>query len=279
MNKSCSHERFSELSKKRQVMNEVISLKDITLLRDGRRILDGITWTVRRGENWVIFGPNGAGKTTLLNLITGYHWPTDGEVRVLGKRFGEVDLSELRHKIALVSEPLMRYLRTDLCGAEIMITGARAHLNLFDPPTQEELRHVVQVAVETHTEDLLEKPFGVMSTGERQRILIARALMRRPSLLILDEPCAGLDLAGREFVLATIKLVAQHKHAPAILFTTHHVEEITDVFTHALLLRNGQVFDADEISRCLTSRHLSALFDVPVRVYRRDGRWSAFARK
>lgn len=255
---------------------EVIGLSDVTVVRDGRTILDGVNWRAHRGEHWVLYGPNGAGKTTLLNLICGYLWPTEGEVRVLRQRFGSVDLGQLRQRIAFVSEPLQRMIHPDLCGAEVLITGARAHLNLFEPPTSAELRHVVEIAVETGTEDLLEKPFGAMSTGERQRVLIARALMRKPALLVLDEPCAGLDLAGREFLLHTIELIAHRSQPPTLLFTTHHVEEITGVFTHALLLRSGRVLAAGPIPKTLTSRNLSALFDMPIRVVRRHGRWSAF---
>jgi iron complex transport system ATP-binding protein len=259
--------------------DEVLSLKEVSLVRDERAILDRVTWNVRRQENWVLYGPTGAGKTTLLNLICGYIWPTEGEVRVLRHQFGHVDLSQLRQRIALVSEPLVRMIRADLCGAEVLITGARAHLNLFDPPTTAELRHVVEVAVETNTQELLEKPFGAMSTGERQRLLIARALMRRPEILILDEPCAGLDLAGREFVLHTVELVARRPKAPTLIFTTHHVEEITELFTHALLLRGGKVLAAGPIRETLTSRHLSALFELPIRVTQRHGRWSAFPQR
>lgn len=259
--------------------DEIIALKDITFEREKRRILDSISWTVHRGENWVLYGPNGAGKTTLLNILCGYLWPTDGEVRVLRQRFGAVDLSQLRRRIAFVSEPLVRMIRPELVGAEVLITGGRAHLNLFEPPTSAELRHVVETAVETHTEDLLEKPFGAMSTGERQRLLIARALMRKPDIVILDEPCAGLDLAGREFVLHTIELVSRRRDAPTLLLTTHHVEEITEVFTHALLLRAGRVLASGPIHATLTSQHLSELFDLPIRVAFRHGRWSAFLKR
>ncbi|MGB9691778.1 MAG: ABC transporter ATP-binding protein [Candidatus Sumerlaeaceae bacterium] len=255
--------------------DEVIALNNITLERENRRILDGVSWTVRSGEHWVLYGPNGAGKTTLLNILCGYLWPTEGEVCVLRHRFGAVDLTQLRRRIAFVSEPLMRMIRPDLVGAEVLITGARAHLNLFDPPTSAELRHVVQTAVETHTQDLLEKPFGAMSTGERQRLLIARALMRKPEIVILDEPCAGLDLAGREFVLHTLELVSQRPSAPTLVLTTHHVEEITEIFTHALLLRAGRVLAAGPIRTTLCSRRLSELFDLPIRVMYRHGRWTA----
>jgi iron complex transport system ATP-binding protein len=264
------------VEKKATAPEEVVALCDVTLERDHRTILDHVTWRINRGENWVLYGPNGAGKTTLLNIICGYIWPSDGEVRVLRHRFGTVDLGALRQRIAFVSEPLQRMIHPQLSGAEVLITGARAHLNLFEPPTAAELRHMAQVAGETHTTELLDKPFAAMSSGERQRILIARALMRRPDIVILDEPCAALDLAGREFVLHTVRLVASRLHAPTLILTTHHVEEITDVFTHALLLRDGRVWAAGPIDRTLTSHNLSAVFGLPIRLAHRDGRWSAY---
>ncbi len=258
------------------LQDEILALCDVSFERDHNTILEHVSWTVRRGQHWVVYGPNGAGKTTLLNIICGYQWPTEGEVRVLRQRFGQVDLGRLRRRIAFVSDPLQRLIHPQLCGAEVLITGARSHLNLFDPPSTAELRHVVEVAVQTHTEELLEKPFAAMSTGERQRILIARALMRRPDIIIFDEPCAGLDLAGREFVLHTVGLAAAQPQQPTLILTTHHVEEITQIFTHALLLREGRVWVAGPIRETLTSRNLTALFDLPIRVTQRHGRWSAF---
>ncbi|AXA37561.1 MAG: ATP-binding cassette domain-containing protein [Candidatus Hydrogenedentota bacterium] len=257
--------------------NVVVELSDVSLTRERRQILSEIRWLVRGGEHWVLFGPNGAGKTTLLNLLTGYIWPTDGEVAVLGQRFGETDLSVLRRRIAMVSDQLAQRIHGELTGLEILITGGRAHLNLFQPASTSELRTAAEVATAMGVVELLEKPFRVLSSGERQRLLIARALMRRPALLILDEPCAGLDLAGREFVLETIRRAASWAHPPTIIFTTHHVEEITPVFTHALLLRAGRVFASGPLRKVLTSRTLSSLFEMPIRVVWRDGRCSARA--
>lgn len=264
------------MEKKANAQDEVLSLRSVVVERDGRRVLDALSWQVRRGEQWVIYGPNGAGKTTLLHVIMGYQWPTEGEVCVLGQRFGCVDLASLRRKLAFVSEPLARLMAPHLRGVEVLITGGRAHLNLFAPPTHEEMQRAREIAALTATEELLEKPFAVMSTGERQRILVARALMGGPEILILDEPCAGLDLAGREFVLRTIARAATMRPPATILFTTHHVEEILPVFTHALLLGHGRVVDAGTLRSVLTSRQLSRLFGLPVRVVRRGAHWSAF---
>jgi iron complex transport system ATP-binding protein len=258
-------------------VTDVICLKGVTVERGGTAILSDLSWTVRAGEHWVLFGPNGAGKTTVLQLLNGYLWPTAGTVEVLGHRLGCVDVRELRRSIALVSDALAGLLNRDLTGLEVIVTGARAHLNLFEPPAPAEVRHARDLADMIHAGDLLDKSFAVMSTGERQRILIARALMARPGLIILDEPCAGLDLARREELLRTIAAAARSDAARAIVFTTHHVEEIAPVFSHALLLASGVAASAGPIERVLTSANLSRAFGLPIRVLRRNGRLAAHA--
>jgi iron complex transport system ATP-binding protein len=258
-------------------MKPVLQLESVSFHRNGTAILRNVSWTVSQGENWVLFGPNGAGKTTLLNILTGYLWPSVGGVSVLGERLGEVDVAELRRHIAVVSEPLGKMMNPGLKGLEVLVTGAREHLNLFAPPSAEELRQAEHIAAATHAGSLLHREFGVMSTGERQRVLIARALMASPSLVILDEPCAGLDIAGREFVLRTIDAVASHDNPPATVLTTHHVEEISSAFGHALLIREGECFSAGPIARTLTTRNLTRVFGIPVRVTHRHGRWTAAA--
>lgn len=256
-------------------MSPVLNMAAVEVEREGTRILHNLDWSIRSGEHWVLFGPNGAGKTTLLNLLTGYIWPTAGTVDVLGHRLGEVNLFELRRHIAVVSDPLHRMIHGDLTGANVLVTGARAHLNLFGEATPLEREHARMVAEITEISPLLDKPFRVMSTGERQRLMIARALMIRPRLLILDEPCAGLDLGAREFVLQTIGRITAHAKPPVIVLTTHHVEEITPAFTHCLMLSHGEVFMSGPVERVLTSRAVSRLFGMPIRVTRRDGRITA----
>jgi iron complex transport system ATP-binding protein len=254
----------------------VLEVSGATVVRDGTDILAGIDWRVRRGEHWVIFGPNGAGKTTLLNLLTGYLWPTRGTVQIVGETLGEVEVRVLRQRVAVVSESVRLMMHDDLTGREVLVTGARGHLNLFEPPTGEELARADATGESVGLgPPLLEKEFGVMSTGERQRVMIARALVRKPEVLILDEPCAGLDIAAREFVLDTVEHACARRNAPSVLLTTHHVEEVTPCFTHALLLDGGRVFASGEIRQVLTSRLLSRLFGIPVEVHRLNGRLHA----
>jgi iron complex transport system ATP-binding protein len=188
-----------------------------------------------------------------------------------------VDVREMRAAIPVVSESVRRMIHDYLSGREVLVTGPRAHLDIFAPITKDEQAAAEAIAEETRVTPLLHKPFGVMSTGERQRILLTRALLSNPRVIVLDEPCSGLDLAGREWVLHTIESISRRPDAPALLLTTHHVEEIAEGFTHALLLKQGKVFAAGTIDEVFTASSLSNQFDLPLEISHHNGRWSARA--
>lgn len=254
----------------------LIAVDNVTVVRDSTPILTNFSWRVNRGEHWVVFGPNGAGKTSLLNVIQGYLWPTTGTVHMFGGTLGSsVDVREMRRQIPVVSEAVRRMIHDSLSGLEVLVTGIRAHLNIFEPVTRDEEKAARDAAFLTKIETLLDKPFGVMSTGERQRILITRALLASPQVVVLDEPCTGLDLAGREWVLRTVTALRNSPASPSLLLTTHHVEEIPDGFTHALLLNRGKVFKAGAIHDVFTSESLSELYDMEISVEHANGRWRA----
>lgn len=256
----------------------LLSLQHIYAERDGTAILTDVSWEVRPGESWVIFGPNGAGKTSLLNILQGYLWPTRGKVQVFGGTLGDgVDVRAMREEIPVVSESVRRLINDQLTGLEVIITGQRGHLNIFDPISPNEIHDAAEMARRTGVTELLEKSFSVMSTGERQRILITRALMARPRILVLDEPCAGLDLAGREWVLQLMQATSDLPETPSLLLTTHHVEEISDVFTHALLIKDGRAYAAGPLEEVFSSENLSGLFDLPLEINRTGDRWTARA--
>lgn len=256
-------------------MKDAIRAEGVCLERDGRRILDGITWRVPAGSRWVLFGPNGAGKTSLLMAVLGYVWPTEGRVFLAGHQLGTVNLEEVRRKVALVSHRLYELVNEDLTGAEVIVTGARSHFNLFAPPTPGEAGSAQRLGERFGLGPLMRKPFRTMSTGERQRVMIARALMASPSLVIFDEPCAGLDLGGRELVMKTINTLQAGGGSIATVLTTHHLEEIGPRFTHALILKQGRVAASGKIERVMTTANLSDLFDMPLEVTRSNGRWGA----
>lgn len=244
----------------------VIDLRQLSVFRPAP-LLSGVDWTVRRGEHWVILGANGSGKSTLVNALAGYVTPSDGEMTVLGKTYGRSDWRILREKIGLVSGNLIPRFNEDETALEVVAGGLRGQINLWTAPTPEEARAARRWLARVEGAALADRPWGVLSQGERQRVLIARALTRRPALLILDEPCAGLDPLARETFVAFLSRLGA-RPSPSLVLVTHHVDEIAPVFTHALALRRGVVAAAGPLNRVLTGPVLSRVFDAPARVTR-----------
>lgn len=244
----------------------ILQVKDLFLRRDQTVILDHVNWTVQPGENWVILGANGSGKTSLLRAITGYLAPTDGGIELLGEEFGESDWRELRLRIGVVTNSFGSLVPVCETALDTVVSGKFAQLDLWqrgDDTDRRAARRFLQQVEATH---LADREWQYLSQGERQRVLIARSLMTRPKLLILDEPCAGLDPVARRDFLALIDRLAQLRNAPALVLVTHHVEEITPAFTHTLLLRGGHVVAAGPRKKILTSKNLSAVFGTPLKL-------------
>jgi len=250
----------------------IIDIHNVSWDRNNKLILQNINWTVKEGEHWCLLGLNGSGKTTLLNMINGYIWPTEGKMSVLGKIFGEYDLRELRKSIGWVSTSLQQKLYGSETALKIVLSGKFATIGLYDQTDTEDLGRAEALMKSLGCTALIERTYDTLSQGERQRVLIARALMASPKLLILDEPCTGLDVFAREQLLQMIGTVAAEENAPTIIYVTHHVEEILPCFTKTLLIKEGQVFAADHTSDVLTSALMSDFFDVPVELLKRDGR-------
>ena len=238
-----------------------------------RLLLDSIDWTVHPGEHWVIMGRNGAGKSLLLNILAGYLWPTKGSVRVLYHRYGAVDLRELRKKMGWVSAFLAEKMPKKEIVRDIVISGHFASLGLYrdiPPEIQSKSEHLItQMGLET----VANQPFGSLSMGEKQRCLLARALMSNPELLILDEPCSGLDLAAREKFLTRLKDMAGQPDSPTMIMVTHRISEIVPGFTHALLLHHGSRAAAGSLEEVLTGEQLSRVMEIPVEIIKSNGRW------
>lgn len=253
-----------------------IDVQDITYRREHKTLLSGVTWRVRRGEHWALLGLNGSGKTTLLNIITGYIWPTQGSVAVLGETFGAVDLRELRKSIGWVSSSLQEKLHVNDRTQYVVLSGKFATIGLYDKPDEADFARAAELMGQLGCGHLWDRPYQTCSQGEKQKVLIARALMASPKLLILDEPCNGLDLFARETLLSGIEALASQANTPTFVYVTHHTEEILPMFGHTLLLRRGEVFDAGETSALLTEERLSRFFELPVDVHWRQGRaWLA----
>lgn len=238
------------------------------------RILDGIDWTVRKGEHWVILGSNGSGKTSILSSLTGYLTPTRGRVSLLGEEFGCTDWRELRKSVGIVSSSLRQLMADGEPALLSVVSGKYAMIDYWGKAKRADKEEASRILKLIEAEHLAERPWGVLSQGERQRILIGRALMAKPKLLILDEPCAGLDPVAREHFLRFIERLGRQKLGPALILVTHHVEEITPVFTHALLLQKGRVLTAGPVSEALTSERISSVFGAPCTLLMKDGRYA-----
>ncbi len=259
-------------------MDPVLSMSDVRYVRGDKVILDGITWQVQRGEHWVVFGPNSSGKTTLLRVVNGYVWPTEGRVQVLGETFGETDLSELRKRIGWVSRSLEGLVHDEDPAVEIVMAGAFAGTVLWQDVGEAEEARAVELLGQAGLAGLTRRAYGTLSQGEQKKVLIARALMARPGLLVLDEPCEGLDMASKARFLADLARIAAAGDAPATIMVTHHVDEILPFFTDVLALKEGRVFARGPVRDVITSWRLSDLFGMPIDVERGDGGYRAARR-
>jgi len=252
----------------------ILEVRNLRLERGDTTILDGINWRIDPGQHWVILGPNGSGKTTLLAALTGYKTSTDGDIQLLGQTFGESHWPELRKKIGLVSSALNKLMAPAEPALETVISGKYAMIDLWHAPTPAVRRAARAILKRIECLPLANRPWQHLSQGERQRTLIGRALMARPKLLILDEPCAGLDPVAREHFLQFLNRLARQPKAPALLLVTHHVEEIMPAFTHALLLNEGKVSATGKMKTTLTSRNLTESFGSSVKLEKKKGRYA-----
>jgi iron complex transport system ATP-binding protein len=251
----------------------LLRLAGLRVERGRTAIIAGLDWTVRRGEHWVILGPNGSGKSSLIAALTGYLTPSGGEVELLGRRFGRSDWRELRTRVGIVGAGVPRLIEPDTSASATVVGGHSAMLNPwgdFPPAAHRRARRLVAALGLAACAD---RPWLQLSEGERQRTLLARALMARPQILFLDEPCAGLDPVAREKFLGFVSRLARARRGPALVLVTHHVEEIVPGFTHALLLRRGGVSSAGLLTHTLTTARLQQVFDAPLRLSRRRARF------
>ncbi len=245
----------------------VLAIANLTVRRGSVTILHRVSWRVEAGQHWVILGANGSGKTTLLSTLTGYEFPTAGTIDLLGERFGESDWRELRKHIGLVSSSIRQRMAEDESALASVVSGKFAMIDLWGRVTPADRARATRILSQVGCANLAARPWRVLSQGERQRILIARALMAQPRVLILDEPCAGLDPVAREHFLQFLQRLASRKDAPALVLVTHHVEEIMPAFSHVLILKKGRALAAGARQKVLTSPLLSAAFDAPVRLH------------
>ena len=256
----------------------LIDFRNITLRRGGRDLVGPVSWQVELDERWVVLGPNGAGKTSLLRIAAAMEHPSAGVAYVLGERLGRTDTAELRYRVGLSSSALAQRVPDDEQVRDLVVSAGYAVLGRWRESYDElDYRRAVDMLESVGAEHLAERRYGTLSEGERKRVLIARALMADPELLLLDEPAAGLDLGGREELVARLADLAADPDAPAVVLVTHHVEEIPPGFTHALLLAEGQVVASGFLDEVLTSENLSSAFGQSIGLDVIDGRY--FARR
>ncbi len=259
-------------------LGAAVDMSDVSVIRAGTALLDRVSWTIARGERWVILGPNGSGKTTLISVAATYLWPSRGSVAILGHALGAVDVRELRKRIGLVSASLEARIPRQLTAGDVVLAGATGATapwwDTFGAAARAKSAELLDVV---GCSSLAGRRFELLSSGERQRVQIARALMLDPALLLLDEPAAGLDLGAREQLAILLARLNTESALAAIVVVTHHVEEIAEGTTHALVLRAGRVVACGPVEETVSGAVLSEAFGLPIRVERVGERFVAQA--
>jgi len=253
----------------------IIQVQGLTVVRGEARILDCLDWRVERGRHWAVLGANGSGKTSLLQALTAYLTPSCGVIEVDGETYGRANWAELRKRVGVVSSGLSQRVPPEETALDTVLSGPAAQLGYWtrDEGGGQDARARDCLAT-MGAGELAGRSWRFLSQGERQRVFIARALMARPALLFLDEPCAGLDPVMRERFLDSVETMTRAPNAPTVILVTHHVEEIRPVFTHTLVLRKGKILAAGPTETVLTSSVLSAAFEAPVDISRDSGKWT-----
>ncbi|PYE49248.1 ATP-binding cassette domain-containing protein [Paenibacillus barcinonensis] len=248
----------------------VVAMENISLRREDHQILNDVHLRIEPGEHWVILGRNGSGKTTLLEMMNGYLFPSQGRIEVLGHVYGQCDVREVRKEIGYISQTLIEKLTLRDPVWEVVATGAYAFLRFYQTIPDEVKNRAMQLLEDMGFSKLANQPLGTLSQGERKKVMLARSLMAEPKLLIMDEPCAGLDLYEREKMLIEIDRLRQRNMT--VVYVTHHVEEIVPLFTHVALIRDGQIAAAGPKHEVLTEETIKHTYDIPVDIQWHEGR-------
>jgi len=257
-------------------MPAAFELSEVSVMRSGKLLIEDVSWTAQEGERWVVLGPNGAGKTTLMQILGATMHPTTGQVRILDEQLGRVAIAELRTRIGHTSTKVADRIPPAESVRDTVLSAAHAVSGRWQEEYDaEDHARAEQIMGEWGVSTLAGRTFGTLSEGERKRVLIARALMTDPELLLLDEPGAGLDLGAREDLLASLEVLSNADDSPVLVMVSHHVEEIPVGFTHVLLLRDGRVVAQGPLETTLTAAHLSTTFGQRIHLDHEGGRYAA----
>jgi iron complex transport system ATP-binding protein len=248
--------------------NNIINIENANVFLDGCHILKEFNWNVRQGENWFILGANGAGKTTLVKMLMGYVWPKFGaNVEVLKNKYGKCNLVELRKQIAWVSPFMQKWTHDDSKALEVVLSGFDGTFGLFREPEAEEIEQALEIMHKLDCDRLAEHKYSAMSSGEQVKMLICRALVTSPELMILDEACVHLDFKSREYLLSAVDELAQKHDSPTILFITQRIEDITTVFRKGLIIARGEIIASGQRDDILTEENLENTFGMPIKLH------------
>lgn len=238
---------------------DILELINNNFQRNSVQILKDISWSIKKGEHWALIGPNGAGKTTLLKIVSGNLWPSSGKVRVLGHEFGKTDLRELRKKIGWVSSYIADNILQNEKAVDIVLSGKHSSFGIYELITDNDRQHAEGLLEFIGAQHIKDKQFKVISQGEKQKVLIARALMPNPLILILDEPCSGLDVVSRKYLLSTVSKICKQGKT-TVIYCTHHFEEIVPEIKNALMIKDGTVFMKGKSEEILNNDNIKKLF-------------------
>jgi iron complex transport system ATP-binding protein len=278
VNTLADYKSMVQIWKEQQQHDSVLEVRNLTIQRGNTRLISDFSWRVRKGEHWAVLGANGCGKTSLFSSLLGYVTPTRGDIFVLGEEYGDSDWPALRQKIGLVSSSVRQMMAEGEPAWITVASGKYAMIDFWGTPNKRDKAEAFGLLRKIECEYIADRPWAILSQGERQRVLIARALIAKPALLILDEPCAGLDPAAREHFLCFLDRVGRSRGCPAIVLVTHHVEEVMPVFTHVLLMKKGRQLAEGPVAKMLKSELLTKTFDTPIEVRKEGGRYSLSVR-
>ena len=254
----------------------LVDMRDVTFVRGEQTLVGPVTWQVELDERWVVVGPNGAGKTTLIRMASAQEFPSSGNVFILGERIGATDMRDLRAAIGVTSSAVAHRVPDEERVGDLVVSAGYAILGRWREEYEaQDYDQALEVLEQVGAMHLIDRTWGTLSDGEKKRVLVARAVMTNPELLILDEPAAGMDLGGREDLLAYLGELAMDPDAPAMVMITHHLEEIPEGFTHAMLLDEGEVVAQGLIDDVLTSDNVSRAYHQPIEVTVDEGRFTA----